>query len=238
MEKKEYLECEKRWIFRLLILSAGFFGGYTLSVRGGVFANAQTANLALFGVYLGSGNWRRAFYYLIPMGAYLLGTIASELLPKPMRRLHLLRWDTVLVLFELVAVTVVGFIPASAPHQISQIIISFLCALRYNTFRQAEGMAMSTVFCTDHMRQFGSSLARWLRGSKSAAAKGEKAKAHGWMLLSFLAGAFLASVMCGFMGVRAIWCTLLPLGIVFADLLRADLTDERELLDVTPHGHQ
>ena len=69
-------------------------------------------------------------------------------------------------------------------------------------------------------------------------AKGEKAKAHGWMLLSFLAGAFLASVMCGFMGVRAIWCTLLPLGIVFADLLRADLTDERGLLDVTPHGHQ
>ena len=237
MEKKEFLECEKRWIFRMLILTGGFFGGYTLSVRGGVFANAQTANLALFGVYLGMGNWKQAAYYLIPMSAYLVGITASELIPKPMRRLHFLRWDTVLILFEMLAVIVVGFIPATAPHQISQVIISFLCAMRYNTFRQAEGIPMATVFCTDHMRQFGSSLARWIRGGRSAAAKGEKAKAHGLMLLSFFVGAFAASLLCRYLGTRTIWCAILPLGIVFADLLRADLTDEQDLLEVTPRGH-
>ena len=79
----EYLECEKRWVFLVLIFVAGFYGGYTLSVRGGVFCNAQTANMALFAVALGKGEWSRAAYYLIPMSAYLLGTVVSEALPKP-----------------------------------------------------------------------------------------------------------------------------------------------------------
>ena len=53
---KQYLECEKLWVFAMLIFVAGFYGAYTLTVRGGVFCNAQTGNMALFGVALGSGN--------------------------------------------------------------------------------------------------------------------------------------------------------------------------------------
>lgn len=237
MEKKDFLECEKRWIFRVLIFVGGFYGAYCLTVRGGVFANAQTANLALLAVNLGAGNFRKAAYYLIPLSAYLLGTLASELLPKPLRRLRLMRWDTLLILVEIAAVTVVGFIPAQAPHQISQVIISVLCAMQYNTFRQAEAIPMSTVFCTDHLRQFGSSLGKWLRGGKNRIPMGEKTVAHGWMLVCFTIGAFSGAVLSTALGTRSIWITLIPLGIVFGDLLRADLTKERERLDVTPRGH-
>lgn len=236
-QEQGFLECEKRWVFRLLIFAAGFYGGYTLSVRGGVFCNAQTANMALFAVAMGTGNWSRAGYYLIPMSAYFLGTVVSELLPKPLRRFRLLRWDTLLTLIELLVVLGIGFIPASAPHQICQVIINFICAMQYNTFRQAEGTSMATVFCTDHMRQFGSSLTKWLRRDRSADAMGRKAAAHGLMLLCFTLGALTAAVTSRFLGVRSIWCMLLPLGILFADLLRADLTREKALLDVTPRGH-
>ena len=38
---------EKLWFFALLIFSGGFYGGYTYSLRGQVFANAQTANLVI-----------------------------------------------------------------------------------------------------------------------------------------------------------------------------------------------
>ena len=111
----EFLECEKRWVFLVLIFVAGFYGGYTLSVRGGAFCNAQTANMALFSVAIATGNWTMAGYYLIPMSAYLLGTIVSEALPKPFRKIHLMRWDTFFTAIEIVVVIAVGFIPATAP---------------------------------------------------------------------------------------------------------------------------
>ena len=97
MQYNGFLECEKRWVFRLLMFAGGIYGGYALTVRGGVFANAQPANLALFAVNLGTGNWQKAVYYLIPMSSYLTGIIISELMPKSVRRLGLMRWDTLLM---------------------------------------------------------------------------------------------------------------------------------------------
>lgn len=233
----EYLECEKRWVFLVLIFVAGFYGGYTLSVRGGVFCNAQTANMALFAVALGNGRWSQAAYYLIPMSAYLLGTIVSEAVPKPLRRTHFMRWDTMLTLIEIVAVVVVGFIPRSAPDQICQVIINFICAMQYNTFRQAEGISMATTFCTNHIRMFGSNLTRVLRRDHKHPDAGEKTFAHGIMLLSFVVGVLAATLLCRLLDTYAIWLALVPLGILFADLFHADLTKEKDKLEVTPHGH-
>ena len=233
----EYLECEKRWVFLVLIFVAGFYGGYTLSVRGGVFCNAQTANMALFAIGIATGDWAQAGYYLIPMSAYLLGTIVSEALPKPLRKTHLMRWDTVLTLIEIIVVIVVGFIPHSAPHQISQVIINFVCAMQYNTFRQAEGISMATTFCTNHVRMFGANLTRVLRKDQKHPEASANAFAHGMMLLAFIAGALAAALLCRVLDVYAIWAALVPLGILFADLLRVDLTTEKDKLEITPHGH-
>ena len=233
----EYLECEKRWVFLVLIFVAGFYGGYTLSVRGGVFCNAQTANMALFAVALGKGEWSQAAYYLIPMSAYLLGTIVSEAVPKPLRKTHLMRWDTGLTLIEIIVVIVVGFIPRSAPDQICQVIINFVCAMQYNTFRQAEGISMATTFCTNHIRMFGANLTRVLRKDQKHPEAAGNTFAHGMMLLAFVAGVLAATLLCRVLSAYAIWVALIPLGILFADLLHADLTTEKDKLEVTPHGH-
>jgi uncharacterized membrane protein YoaK (UPF0700 family) len=50
-----------------------------------------------------------------------------------------------------------------------------------------------------------------------------KGKAHGIMILSFILGAIAAGTLGYLLSVRAIWFTLLPLAILFADLLRGDL---------------
>lgn len=65
----EYLECEKRHVFLLLMFVGGFYGAYTYSIRGGVFCNAQTANFVLFAMALGSANFMKAVYYLVPDSA-------------------------------------------------------------------------------------------------------------------------------------------------------------------------
>lgn len=42
------LECERLWVFLLLMSISGFYGAFTYTIRGGVFCNAQTANFVLF----------------------------------------------------------------------------------------------------------------------------------------------------------------------------------------------
>lgn len=235
-EERRYLECEKRWVFAMLIFVAGLYGGYTLSVRGGVFCNGQTGNIALLGVALGNGNWGRALYYLIPIGSYLLGIMVSEIIPRHVRWFRL-RWDTVLTLIEIILVIIMGFIPATAPHQICQVTINFICAMQYNTFRQAEGMSMATTFCVNHLRMVGTALSRILFRKGVHPESIDTLEKHGIMLLSFVLGAIAAGVLSWYFGVRAIWFTLIPLIILAVDLLRADLVTEKELLDIPPCGH-
>ena len=236
-EKRAYLECEKKWVYRVLIIIAGFYGGYAMVVRGGMFSNAQTGNVAFMAVALGKGEIIQALYYLIPISAYMLGSFVSEILPRQLRRTHLFRWDTLLTLFEIIAVIVMGFIPATAPHQICQVLINFICAMQYNTFRQAEGVSMATTFVTNHVRQTGIALASMLDKSKEKTPIKKKAWIHLSMIGCFIFGVFAATVSCRFFGTYAIWLNLIPLAVVFVDLLHADLTKEKELLDINPSGH-
>lgn len=235
--QRKCLECEKQWVYRLLMVVAGFYGGYAMVVRGGAFSNAQTGNVALMALALGNGNWRGAAYYLIPISAYAAGALVSELVPGTLRRKRLMRWDTLLTLFELVMVAVMGFVPASAPHQICQVIINFICSMQYNTFRQAEGVSQATTFCTNHIRQIGLTLAGGFTGKKSWSQTGRRIWIHGSMILCFIAGVATSAVACRFFGVYAIWFNLLPLTVLFADLLHADLTKEKDLLEEPSAGH-
>ena len=58
-----YLTCEKYYIFELLIFAGGMMGAYTYNLRGGVFCNAQTANVVLMALAFGHGQWQKGFYY-------------------------------------------------------------------------------------------------------------------------------------------------------------------------------
>lgn len=219
---KQYPEWEKRWVFILLIFVAGFYGGYTLSVRGGVFCNGQTGNLALLGMALGSGNWMKAVYYLIPISSYMLGIIVSEIIPRQLRW-YRMRWDTLLTLIEIVLAVIIGLIPATAPHQICQIIINFICAMQYNTFRHSEGIPMATTFCVNHMRMVGSALSRFMTRKDRDPEQLQQVKTHGIMLVSFIFGAVVSAALCCVFGVRSIWFVIAPLMVLAADLLYVDM---------------
>ncbi len=234
-EKRQYLECEKLWIFGVLMMAGGFLGAYTYSVRGGVFCNAQTANFVLFAMALGKGNWSGAAYYLIPMTAYGAGAVLSEILPKKVKKSHVIRWDTLLIGVEILVIGVLGLIPDSAPYQISQVAINFICSMQYNTFRQAQGIPMATTFCTNHLRQLGIHLGKWLQKRDRSALK--RGGYHFIMLSVFVAGGVAATLLCRFFLGRAVWGAALILLVAFVDLLHADLTKEREKLDQIPSGH-
>ena len=125
-----YLTCEKYYIFELLIFAGGMMGAYTYNLRGGVFCNAQTANVVLMALAFGHGQWQKGLYYLIPITAYFAGAAVSEALPSGIRHRNFLRWDTCLIAFEILILFLLGFVPLTWPAQIVQVTINFLCSMQ------------------------------------------------------------------------------------------------------------
>ena len=235
-EEEGFLECEKRWVFGVLMLVGGFFGGFTYTIRGGVFCNAQTANVVLFAIELGRMNWSGALYYVIPMSAYLLGALLSESAAYYIKRLHLIRWDTLFIIVEMIAVVILALLPESAPYQITQVAVNFICSMQFNTFRQAQGIPMATTFCTNHFRQVGIAASKLMRhhGGKAYA---DRMFFHLKMLGLFALGVICAVQLCARFAGRAMFFALLPLAVVLADLMYADLKVEHGKFERKPRGH-
>lgn len=237
-EKPYYLMCERKWIFYTLMIVGGFLGAYTYVLKGHVFCNAQTGNIVLMGMALGSGEIKKGLFYLIPLAAYILGSFMSEILPNPIKYRSAIRWDTLLIGIEIATVIAIGFIPDSAPVQISQIMINFIASMQYNTFRQAEGVPMATTFATNHVRQIGITIAKKVKHrDRDADPYNIKIGKHLLMLMFFLGGATFGTFMCHVLSGRAIWITVIPFGIVFCALLYADLVTEKDMVHRKPLGH-
>lgn len=230
-----YLECEKPWVFALLMCVGGFLGAFTYSIRGGVFCNAQTGNFVLLAMALGNGEWSRALYYLIPMSAYFLGAVVSESIAGPIKKLNLIRWDTLFIMIEMAAIVFLGLLPESAPYQITQVTVNFICSMQYNTFRQARGIPMATTFCTNHLRQVGVAFSKLLKHRDPSHAV--RLFSHLLMLAFFVAGGVVSTVLCRLFLGRAVFASLIPLAVVLAGLLRADLKKEKGSLEQVPRGH-
>ena len=81
-----YLTCERNWVYFTLIAVAGFWGAYTYLLRGNVFCNAQTGNVVLMGLALGSAEWAKAGYYLVPISAYIRVGAAAQPDQAPVQR--------------------------------------------------------------------------------------------------------------------------------------------------------
>lgn len=235
--KDNFLECERWRVFILMMFVGGYFGAFTYSIRGNVFCNAQTGNFVLMAMALGNQEWLHALYFVIPISAYCLGAFISEIAGSQIKRLHLFRWDTLLVLIEIVVVVFLGFLPESAPVQITQVLINLICSMQYNTFRQAQGVPMATTFCTNHIRQVGIAICKAIRHPAQKSSYFHRMWIHLGMLTVFVAGGVLSTYFCNIFLGKAIWLSLIPLLILFIDLLYADLKTEKGRLDQIPRGH-
>ncbi|MBP3436752.1 MAG: DUF1275 domain-containing protein [Clostridia bacterium] len=159
-ETEKKTEERNRYLFALIFVG-GFFGAFTFCLRGGVFCNAQTGNLLLASVYLAMGNISAFFSYFISLVAFFVGVMVATFLSAALKTKTLL-WHTVLLALEMLAVLALGFIPDSASFRITQIAVNVITAMQFTTFRQVNGEAMASTFCTNHLRQTAEALTLWL----------------------------------------------------------------------------
>ncbi len=84
----------------LLAVVGGFLDAYTYICRGHVFANAQTGNIVLLGVHLTNQNWGKAFYYVLPILAFVLGIFVCEMIQSLFKWKESIHWRQLVVLVE------------------------------------------------------------------------------------------------------------------------------------------
>ncbi len=194
----------------LLAASGGFMDAYSYLERDHVFANAQTGNMLLFGVYLSQGSLGTALRYLVPVLAFAVGIAVAELIH--IRQPETLHWRQISVLMEAVILAAVAFFPLSMNLPANSL-TSFACGIQVESFRKIRGNGIATTMCIGNMRSGTQNLCSFFH-------TGDRECLHNSLLyygiiVCFVAGAVAGSFAIQLLGERAVLCCSLLLLIAF-----------------------
>ena len=143
----------------LLAVVGGFLEAYTFLSRGGVFANCETGNLVLLGLYLAQGQMVRAMTYLPPILAFFCGVLLTNSIRRRAAFHPRLHWRQITVLFEAACLAAVAFIPYGRWENIAvTALVSFACSIQVQSFRKVHGSAYATTMCTGNLRSAADNL--------------------------------------------------------------------------------
>ncbi|WP_434311335.1 YoaK family protein [Hominifimenecus sp. rT4P-3] len=213
---------ESRQIGILLALSGGFMDAYTYTVRGGVFANAQTGNIVLLGVRLAEKNWMGALAYLIPILAFLAGTFIVEFIREQFQRSKILHWRQICIAVEIFLLILVAFFPQSMNME-ANVTVSFVCAMQVQSFRKINGIICATTMCTGNLRSGVDLICQYFRTKDASLRK--KGTRYFLIDIFFLLGAMLGVLFTDWMKERSV---LLCCGLLLAGFFLMFLQDKPE----------
>lgn len=138
-----------------LALAGGFLEAYTFVTRGGVFANAQTGNIARLGISLANRDLFAALRYFLPVCVFVLGVTLSMQLKRRFERRGSpgLRWRQAALLVETALLILAGLFPAGPAYDIPvTAIVALVCAIQAESFRTFHGHPFASTMCTGNLR--------------------------------------------------------------------------------------
>ena len=185
-----------------LALSGGFQDAYTYFTRDGVFANAQTGNVVLMSTNFMTGKWGEGLKYLFPILAFALGVLVADLIQKKFKYFKKIHWRQGILLFEIIILFAVGFMPKSM-DTVAAVIVSFSCAMQVQTFRKVRGYSYASTMCIGNLRSGTDALSVFVRERK----KEQLFKAiHYFGIIFFFAlGAGIGGNLSETFGIHTIW---------------------------------
>lgn len=186
----------------LLAAAGGLLDAYTYLSRGGVFANAETGNMVLFGICLIQGQWRRAAGYLLPILAFALGVLAAEFIREHHRSGPRYHWRHTVLLAEIAVLCAVAFLPRGEWDPAANTLVAFVCALQVETFRKVRGNPFATTMCTGNLRSGTEAIYHALTGGKKTSV--EKGLCYYAVIACFIAGAALGVLLTKLAPQRAV----------------------------------
>src|ERR1700737_2804428 len=207
----------------VLAVAGGFLDTYTYVGRHGVFANAQTGNVVLFGVLAAAGRWSQALRHVPPILAFVLGVAVAETLRRP-RGAAALRWPARAALVLEIAVWVVGgFLPAGIPDLVVTITIAFVTSIQVSTFGTLIRWSYNTTVMTGNLRSAAHAL--YLATVAHDLEARQRFRGFATIILCFLTGALLGAYLTDRLGPKAAWVAS---GILLAALALFVIDEGRE----------
>jgi uncharacterized membrane protein YoaK (UPF0700 family) len=191
------------WFALLLTLANGFLDAHTYLARGGVFANVQTANVIFGAIDTSKREWALALAHVWPLLAFIAGVgLASHIKSGRADRFGArpLVWTMAV---QVVALAVIGFVPASVPHSYVTVPISFLAAMQIGLFRNVGELVYLPVATTGNLMRF---VEAGYDGFVEKHAESRRAfGVYGTLIVAFAAGALIGAFASRAWGVHAIW---------------------------------
>lgn len=186
----------------VLALSGGLMDACSYVGRGGVFANAQTGNILLFGIHLSEGKWQEAALYFIPVLAFTAGIILSETIRYQLKEKNAWHWRQYSVLLEAAILAAVGFMPQSC-NLAANSLTSLACGIQVQSFRKIHGNAMATTMCIGNLRTATHSLTDYFYTKDKQAMK--KTLLFYGLIIIFALGAIAGYKFVKLWQEKAIW---------------------------------
>lgn len=196
----------------MLAFAGGFMDAYSYMCRDRVFANAQTGNMLLCGIYLSQGKWGEMLRYLFPVLAFAVGILIADFLrikEKSGSRLH---WRQRALICEAAVLFLVGFLPQSMNMQ-ANCLTSLACGIQVESFRKILGNGVATTMCIGNLRSATQNIFDYWN-TKERAAAGRGILYFG-IILSFIIGAVIGNVFVNGIAERALWICVLFLAAAF-----------------------
>ena len=185
----------------LLALSGGCMDAYSYLFRDHVFANAQTGNMLLFGIDLANGDVLGALKYFWLILAFTLGIMLSDMMTEK-KVFQSDRRIEYSVIFEALVLAAAAFIPKRADAA-ANMMISFVCGIQLETFRDFHGNKIATTMCIGNLRSGTYNLDKFINTRERPYLR--KAIIYYGIIFSFVSGAIIESMIIKLVGARAIW---------------------------------
>lgn len=185
----------------ILALAGGFMDAYSYMCRGQVFANAQTGNMLLFGIYLVEGNFSKALRYFFPVFSFATGIFITDFVRSKFDNVESIHWRQIAVLFEAVILLLVSFMPQSL-NLPANCLTSFACAIQVESFRKILGNGIATTMCIGNLRSATQNLFDYF--SKKDKEAGKRSALYYGIIVSFVIGAIIGDKFVKVIGIKAI----------------------------------
>ncbi|EFM39877.1 hypothetical protein HMPREF0379_0497 [[Eubacterium] yurii subsp. margaretiae ATCC 43715] len=197
--KKQTSETIELGIF--LALAGGFMDAYSYICRGGVFANAQTGNILLFGVHITQGNFDASVKHFTPVLFFSAGIIIAEIIKSKLKKKIKYHWRQIVLLLEIAIFFLVSQIPLDH-NLLANNLTSMACGMQVESFRTMYGNGIATTMCIGNLRSANENIFKFFESGQIISLK--KALLYFFVILCFATGAILGNICVKLIGTNSI----------------------------------
>lgn len=204
-----------------LTFIGGFFDAYTFINSNGIFANAQTGNIIFIGLEISKGNFLASINYIPPVLFFIIGVIFNEYIINKYSNLSIARYLNISLIIQVFLLIIVYLVPYIGIFDIRPLIISFVCAMQYDSFRTVNKVPFASIFCTGNLRSASEHAFRYFYNKELASRN--KLILYLIIILFFLSGVIIGGVFSNIFGHNAILVTIF---ILLLNLLISTIHDK------------